>query len=162
MPSDGVESTQRYAHGWNLGGEVQLITPGWLRPLACCHGIDEGHGVPVEVLVSALEPRHADTRPGLNGPQRCATSPVVGPQRVGKLFVLIETLGEHDRIDHRQPGARPEGEVGGVGGVAHEHQVVVAPGLVRHLGEVQPPRRLTTGLVDQRMHIESILKNLLQ
>ena len=76
--------------------------------------------------------------------------------------MLVQGLGEHDRVDHRQPGTGPEGEVRGVGSVADENQVVVAPGLVGHLGKAQPPRLLPAGLADQRMAVKGLLEDLLQ
>src|SRR6185312_11812207 len=58
--------------------------------------------------------------------------------------------------------AGPESEVGGVRGIAGEHQVAVAPRLVGHLGEALPPRGLTAGLADQRVAVEGTLEDLLQ
>src|SRR5262245_25037874 len=58
----------------------------------------------------------------------------------GGLDVVVdfEGVGKRNCILHRQPRTRADGEVGGVNGVAQEHNVLVAPLLVLDLDKVNP------------------------
>ena len=54
--------------------------------------------------------------------------------------MLVQAGREGEGVLHGELGARPDGEVGGVGRIAEDHDVAMAPVLVADGGERDPPR----------------------
>src|SRR5215204_1309179 len=76
--------------------------------------------------------------------------------------MLVQLLGEPYRVLQSQLRARADGEVRGVGGIPHQHDVVVEPVLVADPLEVEPRRPVeVTLIVDQGVAVEVGLEDLL-
>jgi hypothetical protein len=105
------------------------------------------------VPVDLLEPPHAAHRRALDRRERRATAAVVGVEGDVQAHPLgadaAQGVGERDGVLHGQHGARADAEVRGVRGIAREHEVARAPGLVAHLLEPLPRRRAQQRLARQ-------------
>ena len=82
-------------------------------------------GIEPRVAPHVLEPLHG-VAGGVLEPQRLGAPLVLvgleGARQIGRLRP-VEDAGERDRVLHGELGARADGEVGGVRGVADQHQV---------------------------------------
>ena len=56
------------------------------------------------------------------------------------LRVLVQAGGEREGVLHRELGARANGEMRGVGGVAEQHDIAVVPAAAAQRGEAEPAR----------------------
>ena len=92
----------------------------------------------MNVLPEILEPLQACLRRPLRRQHDRPALGVVRSERLGGVTVLVQARGERKRILHGQLGARTDGEVRGVRGVAEEHDVAVPPARAPHGREVDP------------------------
>ncbi len=110
-------------------GELRITQPQVLVGDPAAPGDDvEGEllGVLVRVLTEVLEPFQAGLRGALGGLDDRAALGLVGGQGGIDVGLLVQARGERQRVLHRQLGARADGEVRGVRGVAEQHHVVGA------------------------------------
>jgi hypothetical protein len=129
--------------GVDVGDEPRVAQPQVVVGDAAAAGEDVERELQrrlVDVAPEVLEPLQA----GLGGPlRRLHHGPalgLVGGERCRHLVVLVQAGRECQRVLHGELRAGADREVGGVGGVAEQHHVVVAPPLVAHGGEADPPR----------------------
>ena len=114
----------------------------------------------VEAVVAAdvLEPGGAVAGRLLEAlDHRLALQLVVGEGRLQGRRVALEGLAEGDRVLHGQLGARPDGEVGGVGGVAEQDDVAVVPAPAADGDEADPQRPVGQQLVAVQLGGEQVL-----
>ncbi len=91
------------------------------------------------VTADVLEPFEARLCGPLRGfDDRPALGFVCG-ERTGHVRMLVEAGCQGEGVLHGELGAGADGEVRGVGGVAEQHDVLVAPRRVPHGGEADPP-----------------------
>ena len=95
---------------------------------------------PAEIALGLLEPLQADLRRALHGVDAGPALGLVGIERVVDLAVFLQRLRQRDRILHRELGARADREMRGVGGIAHQHDVLVVPVPVLDRREGAPQR----------------------
>src|SRR3989454_427995 len=93
---------------------------------------------PAVVALGLLEPLEAHLGRPLRALHQRPPLVLVGRQGAGDLPVLLEGPAQRDGVFHGQLGARPDGEVRGVGGVADEHDVPPVPPLVPDRREAAP------------------------
>ena len=93
----------------------------------------------VDVLAEVLEPLQARLRGALGGQHDGLALALVRVEGGVDRRLLVQAGGERQGVLHGELGARADGEVRGVGGVAEQHDVLVPPVLVAHRGEVDPP-----------------------
>ena len=98
------------------------------------------------VLAQVLEPLQAGLRRPLSGQHHGPAFFFIGLQRGADLSLFVQAGGQGERVLHGQLGARADGEVRGVRGVAEQHDVAVPPVLVADRGEADPP-----GVVQQHL-----------
>ena len=100
-------------------------------------------GLQPHVSPNVLEPLHRVAR-GILEPERLRHAfALVALERhterlPGRRAFIREHADEGDRVLHRQLGARPDGKMGRVCRVAHEHDVVVVPSRIAHAHEARP------------------------
>src|SRR5215207_5985888 len=122
----------------------------------------ELHRLLLDVAGDVLEPLGAVARRTLQLEHRGTPLFLVVLQRGPEIVALVQLLGEPYRVLQSQLRARADGEVGGVGGVSHQHDVVVEPVLVADAREVAPRRLAEVVLVvDQGVAVEVGLEDLL-
>ena len=119
----------------------------------------ELHGFRLQETLRALEPFETRLGRPLHALDLGPAGRLVGRQRGsdGKI-VGEERLVKRDRVDHREPGARPDGEVGRVRGVADEHDVAVAPRPVPDGREAPPDRPVR----DESMGVQFLPEGVLE
>ena len=94
-----------------------------------------------DVLADVLEPLQAGLRRALGGEHHRPPLGLVRRQRRRDVGLLVQAGGQRQRVLHRQLGARADGEVRGVRGVAEQHDVAVPPASrLRTVREAEPLR----------------------
>ncbi len=117
----------------------------------------ELRGLLRRVAADVLEPFEAGLGGALGGfDDRPAFALVRGERRV-HVGVFVQAGGQREGVLHGQLGAGADGEVGGVGGVAEQDDVAVAPGGVADGREAYPLR----GVGDQAVAVEVAGQDLL-
>ena len=144
------------------GGREPGVAPGQLQVADAAGAGEEVAGEldRVEAVVAAdvLEPGGAVAGRLLEAlDHRLALQLVVGEGRLQRGRVALEGLGEGDRVLHGQLGARPDGEVGGVGGVAEQDDVAVVPAPAADGDEADPQRPVGQQLVPVQLGREQVL-----
>ena len=144
------------------GGRERGVAPGQLQVADPARAGQQiaGELDRVEAVVAAdvLEPGGAVAGRLLEPlDHRLALQLVVGEGRLQRGRVALEGLAERDRVLHGQLGARPDGEVGGVGGVAEQHDVAVVPALAADGDEADPQRPVGQQLVAVQLGGEQVL-----
>ena len=87
---------------------------------------------------------------------------LVGGERFGDRAVPFEGARQRERVLERELRSRADGEVGGVRGVAHQHDVAVDPRGVVHARELQPiPAAQVRGVGQKCVSVEPRCEQLL-
>src|SRR5207253_3940667 len=95
---------------------------------------------PAVIALGLLEPLETRLGRALQGFHLRPALGLVGGQRAPDLAMLAQRAAERDGVFHGQLGAGADREVGGVGGVSDEDDVVVVPARVAH-GRAAAPER---------------------
>ena len=115
----------------------------------------------VDVALDVFKPAHAVARSALQLERFRLALGLVARQTFGYgTFVAVEYLGQRDAIFHCQLGAGADGEVGGMGGVANENDVVLEPAFTQYAIELHPDSGTAqvTRVGNQTVAIEQIGK----
>lgn len=135
-----VESVEADLSGAGHVGDEQLFD-------RKCHPLGEG-----------LPPEFAAVRDALEVFDGGAASPLVVRERVVDVQGGGEGVVECDGVFHGELGARADGVVRGVGGVAEEYDVAAVPVLARNGAKARPPGAVS----DQSVVLEGVGERVLQ
>ena len=138
-PAPAAPANQRSVRATNPGSRSRRLS--WVtRRLRVTMLNANWVGMLVHVVPDVLEPLPAGLRRPLGGLHDRPPLRLVAGQRPLRVGLLVQAGGQRQRVLHGQFGARADGEVRGVRGVAEQHHVAVAPGPRAHRGEGRPAR----------------------